>query len=168
MARHRKAQQVEEVKKKYQQNSFAREEAKLAKRQGQDAIARSRIQERPGDISLHDPFRVRSLRKKKETKKDRENSVGKDPNDLTEKYNMVKCTVEWLQKGSDNIKLLDSRIPYGVLREKAPELLCDFFERHIEFYDPSAPKKESARRGAVPEPAKQSGIAATTSRPDDN
>lgn len=68
---------------------------------------------------------------------------------------MVKCTVEWFQqKGHDNIKILDSRIPYKDLREKCPQLLCDFFERHIEFYDPSTTKKDS-RRGAVPEPAKQ-------------
>lgn len=64
-----------------------------------------------------------------------------DTSNYSKKYNLVKCTVEWYQhKGNDNVNILDSRCSYQEVRQKAPHLLCDFFERHIEFYDQQSSK----------------------------
>ena len=48
-------------------------------------------------------------------------------------YRQVTCTVEWhdMKEGGTKITVTDSRVPYWDLRQKAPHLLCDFFERHM-------------------------------------
>jgi len=62
-----------------------------------------------------------------------------EPTEFSYPYNSVACTVEWFQiQGKDNLKITDSRISYSELRDKAPQLLCDFFEKHMVF----VPKSE--------------------------
>jgi len=51
-------------------------------------------------------------------------------------YHLVKCTVEWFPYNTTSgkqIEIKDSRLSYLEVREKAPQLLCDFFERHMQF-----------------------------------
>ena len=70
----------------------------------------------------HEPFKIRSLHNTKKK------TDGKS-------YNNVKCTVEWYQTSSKNkdhiVQIKDSRLDYATVRQKAPQLLCDFFERHF-------------------------------------
>jgi hypothetical protein len=76
-----------------------------------------------GCFELNNPKRIRSLRKKE--KKDHH------------PYEYVTCTVEWYPQkdycGSKAIEVKDSIITYEEVRKKAPQLLCDYFERHMTF-----------------------------------
>jgi hypothetical protein len=44
------------------------------------------------------------------------------------------CKVEWapLKIQNETITIQNSKVPYKELREKAPHLLCEFFERHMK------------------------------------
>lgn len=69
----------------------------------------------------HEPFKIRSLHNTKKK---------------TNGYQTTKCTVEWYPMKSNNgleMEIKDSRLDYATVRQKAPQLLCDYFERHIAF-----------------------------------
>ena len=57
------------------------------------------------------------------------NSVFKYP------FSAILCTVEWQDQYNENkkSKIEDSRVSYEIVRDKDPKLLCDFFERHLQF-----------------------------------
>lgn len=55
---------------------------------------------------------------------------------FTYPYNAIMCTIEWHDAyGNDNkrTKIEDSRISYEEVRQREPKLLCEFFERHLQF-----------------------------------
>lgn len=44
------------------------------------------------------------------------------------------CTVEWQEESNGSVHP-PTRVPYEYVRERYPQLLCDYFEKHIKYID---------------------------------